>query len=272
MRKTLLVILVTASLSILATTLFFWWLRAPNLSSALSLINTLTRGQVTILNQFPSIDNLEGFVVKSTQNQQQNIIYVDNRGHYLIIGNLIGKNGNSISNEDYQTYIAPQSASLAFNYISNVTYIQQGQNTAPHQAYIVFDPNCIFCHQLFEALQPFINEGQLAIRWVPVAFLKETSQGRVYALLNNANPAAMLDQNESNFNEQTEEGGITPLTSAPAATVKQLQNNMAFLTEAHILATPVMLYKTKGGVPQVTSGFTDANKMNALIQSFTPIF
>ncbi len=272
MRRMLLAIVITAIICIAGTATFFWWNTAPNVNNALSLINQVTHGEVTVLHQFSSVDNLEGFVVESTQNQEQTIIYADNQGRYLIIGNVVGSDGESISTQDYQTYIAPQSASLAFNYVGNVTYIQQGANNAPHQAYIVFDPNCIFCHRLFEALQPAITQGQVAVRWIPVAFLKSSSQGRVYAILSSSNPLAMLQQNEVNFNESTEDGGVPPLSSASTTVTQQLQNNMAFLTETEISATPAILYKTANGTAKLVSGFADTTKLNDLIQSFTPIF
>lgn len=273
MRRTILAILITAIICVAGTSAFFWWNNAPNLNNAVALVNTTTHGQVTILNQFQAIGNLEGFVVQSTQNTaEQAIIYADNRGRYLVYGNIVSSSGQNISTQNYQTYIAPQSASLAFNYVGNTSYIQQGSNSAPHQAYVVFDPNCIFCHRLYAALQPEIQSGQLSVRWIPVAFLKPTSQGRVYAILSSKDPVSMLEQNETNFNEQTEDGGIPPLSSASAQVVQQLQNNMAFLTEAQINSTPAILYKTKDGIAKIVAGFQDSSKLGDLIQSFTQIF
>lgn len=273
MRKLILAILLTAIICVAGTAAFFWWYLAPNMTKTTALITDVTHGEVTVLNQFPAVGNLQGFVVQSTQSGSQALVYADNQGKYLIFGGtLIGANGQNITNQNYQTYISPQSASIAFNYIGNVSYIQQGTNNAPHQSYIMFDPNCIFCHRLYEALQPAIASGKLAIRWVPVAFLKASSQGRVYAMLSSKDPLAMLQQNEKNFNEQTEDGGVPPMTSPSTQVVQQLQNNMAFLTETQIVSTPAILYKTANGTPKLYSGFGDPSKLNDLIQSFAQSF
>lgn len=273
MRKTLLTILITALISIAGCFGLFWWETTPNNQSALDLINQVTHGNVTVLNQFPSVGNLEGYVIQTTDaNHAQSVVYVDHRGRYLIFGTLISKQGQNLSNQDYQTYIAPQAASVAFNYISNVTYIEQGRSQAPHQAYIVFDPNCVFCHRLFLALQPFIQQGTLAVRWIPVAFLKPTSKGRVYAILSSPNPLSMMLQNESTFNEQTENGGVPPLNTPSSQVIQQLQNNMAFLTEAQINSTPTLLYKTNSGIANLTSGMIDPSRLNALIQGLGSCF
>jgi len=272
MRKALLTILITAIICFAGSAAFFWWYTAPNLSLVPNLMNKAFHGKVTILNQFPATDNLEGYVVQSTENTSQAIVYADNRGRYLVVGQLIDADGQSISSQDYQHYISPESSSLAFNYISSVAYIQQGSNDAPHQAYVLFDPNCIFCHRLYEAMQPAIKSGELAVRWVPVAFLKPSSQGRVYALLAAKDPVAMLAQNEKNFNEETESGGIPPLSTASSQIVQQLQNNMAFLTSTQITATPAVLYKLADGTPKLDTGMVDPTKLKAMIDSFSKIF
>ncbi len=272
MRKTMLTIFTTAIICIASCAGVYWWYTAPNSSNAPHLINQISHGNLTVLNQFNAIGNLEGYVVQSTQDSSQSIIYMDNQQHYLISGTVIAADGSDISAQNYQTYIAPQSASVAFNYIGNVTYIQQGSNTAAHQAYILFDPNCIYCHRLFQALQPAIQQGTLAVRWIPVAFLKESSAGRAYAILSSANPTAMLLQNESNFNESTEDGGVPPLDSPSSKVQQQLKNNMAFLTETQLTATPAILYKSKNGIANIIPGMVSPDKLNAMIAGFSLCF
>ncbi len=272
MRKMLLTIFITAIICLTSCAGVYWWYTAPNTANAPALINQISHGNLTVLNQFTAIGNLEGYVVQSTRDNSQTIIYMDNQQHYLISGTVIAADGSDISAQNYQSYIAPQSASLAFNYISNVTYIQQGENTAPHQAYILFDPNCIYCHRLFQLVQPAIQQGTLAVRWIPVAFLKDTSAGRAYAILSSPSPLAMLLQNESNFNESTEEGGAPPLNSPSVKVQQQLKNNMAFLTETQLTATPAILYKSKAGIANIIPGMVSPDKLNTLIAGFSSCF
>jgi thiol:disulfide interchange protein DsbG len=270
----------TFTLSLLATALvsasitasgFLWWTNGIK-SQPENLINQVTHGNAVILNQFNAVANLQGFVVQSSRDNNQSIIYADNQGRYLIFGTVIGADGRDISQQNFQQYIAPQSANVAFNYVGSTAWIAQGSKDAPHQMYVVFDPNCIYCHRLYDALQPFIKNGTLAVRWLPVAFLKPTSNGRVYAMLSSANPLQMLTQNENNFDEASENGGIPPLEN-PSATVKQqLQNNMAFLTEAQISATPALLYKTTNGNTRLDVGMVDPSKLKDLISTIGKSF
>ncbi len=272
MRKIILTVFITAILSIAACAGFYAWYIAPSAGNATQIINQISHGDLTVLTQFNAIGDLEGYVVQSTQNNSQNIIYMDKQQHYIISGTVLAADGTNISAQNYQTYIAPQSASLAFNYLSNISYIQQGSANAPHQAYIIFDPNCIYCHRLFDSLQPFIQKGSLAVRWIPVAFLKSSSSGRAYAILSSKNPLAMLIQNETNFNENTEDGGAPPLNSPSSAVAQQLKNNMAFLTETQISATPAILYKSKEGIANLISGMVSPDKLGPMIEGFGTCF
>jgi thiol:disulfide interchange protein DsbG len=256
-------IIISAGLTTLG---FMWWMNGIK-SQPTNLINQITNGNAVILNQFNAIGNLQGFVVQSSHDNNQSIIYADNQGRYIIMGTIIGADGRNISEQNFQQYIAPQSANVAFSYIGSTAWIQQGANTAPHQLYVIFDPNCIYCHRLYDALQPFIKKGQLAVRWLPVAFLKATSTGRAYALLSSSNPLQTLAQNENNFDESSENGGVPPLNNPSAAVQQQLQNNMAFLTEAQINATPALLYKTVNGSAKLDMGMIDATKLKDLISN-----
>ncbi len=250
----------------LTTAGFMWWLNGIK-NQPINLINQITHGNAIILNQFNAVANLQGFVVQSSHDHNQSIIYADTQGRYLVLGTIVGADGRNISEQNYQQYIAPQSANVAFNYIGSTAWIQQGSNDAPHQMYVIIDPNCIYCHRLYESLQPFIESGQLAVRWLPVAFLKNTSIGRAYALLSSANPLQTLAQNEKNFDEASENGGVPPLNNPSALVQQQLQNNMAFLTEAEINATPALLYRTVNGNARLDMGMIDPTKLKDLISN-----
>lgn len=263
----------TFSLSILAAIIissaltsigFMLWMNGIK-GQPSNLVNQVTNGNAVILNQFNALDNLQGFVIQDARTNNQSIVYADSQGRYLVFGTVIDAKGRNVSQQNFQQYIAPQSANVAFNYIGSTTWIQQGSNSAPHQLYVIFDPNCTYCHRLYESLQPFIADGSLAVRWVPVAFLKPTSNGRVYAILSSPTPVKMLAQNEASFNETSEDGGVPPLSNPSALVKQQLQNNMAFLTETQIIATPALLYKTNAGGEKLDMGLSDPSKLKDII-------
>lgn len=74
----------------------------------------------------------------------------------------------------------------------------QGAATSKNVIYVFFDPNCVFCHFAWKALQPYVKAG-LQVRWVPVGFLKPTSAQRAAAIREAKTPTQALDFNEQHF-------------------------------------------------------------------------
>jgi thiol:disulfide interchange protein DsbG len=270
MTKTKNILLIASAfvLGILVAAGFYALQQRPDVDAGKMLIEKATQGNVTILSNFNSIGDLEGYIVQSTgPNPQQGVIYTDRHAQYLISGVIVDKDGNNVNQIDFEKYVAPAAISNAYSNLSNVTWVEQGSAQAPHKAYIVIDPNCIYCHQLFMALQPQISSGQLAVRWIPVGFLKASSAGKAYAILSAQNPVQAIQKNEQNFNDSLEEGGITPIKNPPQAIKDQLNKNMQFMVQNQITVTPVIMYKNAAGTPKTAMGLPDSNKLNALINN-----
>ena len=121
-------------------------------------------------------------------------------------------------------------------------FVEQGQQNAPQSMYVIFDPNCIFCHILFEATQKQVDSGQLIIRWVPIGIISRSSPFKAMAILSAESPIEALKENEDGFNYWEEEGGIRPIKSPSNKEMNLLNHNMAILIEL-INAVPVVVYK-----------------------------
>ncbi len=227
----------------------------PNATQAEALINKVSQGKVTVLKHFVVNPSIQGFVITTNPaSDKRGLLYTDGQGQYLIDGNLMDITGQNLAQKNYYQYVQPKAASTAYQTIAQTSWIQQGQDSAPHKLYAVIDPNCIFCHQGFVALEPKIQSGQLAVRWIVVGIIKPDSKAKALAILNANDPLQALLSNENSFNEQTEEGGIVPLDAqAPIATTK-LDTNMQFATSNKIMQTPTFFYKDSAGNMQIQAG------------------
>ena len=78
---------------------------------------------------------------------------------------------------------------------------QMGQTTAvtlgagPRVVDVFFDPNCPYCHELYEDLEPWVGKQGLQLRWIPVAVLAPSSEGKAAAMLQAPVPAKALARN-----------------------------------------------------------------------------
>ncbi|WP_119342552.1 hypothetical protein [Facilibium subflavum] len=137
--------------------------------------------------------------------------------------------------------------------LQKVNYIEQGSANAPHKFYAIIDPNCKFCHALFDASQQAIENGQLAVRWVVVGIIKPSSPTKAIAILNADDPILALKQNESNFNYETDEGGITPINDPSDQQIEKLNQNIMAL-KGLINAVPAIIYINHQGKIALSGG------------------
>src|SRR5699024_11211169 len=88
--------------------------------------------------------------------------------------------------------------------------ITQGPDATP-TLYAFIDPNCIYCHKLYQQAKPLISSGRLQVHWIMVGVLGQSSIGRAAAILAAEDSVAALAKNEASFQPRVERGGIKPI-------------------------------------------------------------
>lgn len=145
--------------------------------------------------------------------------------------------------------------------VSETKWFSEGKTSAPHQLYMIAEPNCSICHMLYEKLQPFVNSGKLSIRWVMVAFIREDSAGKVAAIWSAQDPVKALEQDEKSFNMAKESGGIKAVAANKIRLEQMmaLKGNMIFFQNSGLTGTPALIYRDKKGESHIVSGFPRGN-------------
>lgn len=235
------------------------------------LVIKSTQGKAKIVQTFKALDNINGYVLEPASGSGRGlVVYADKDGRYMVVGNLINKDGKSLTEGYMQKYVTSKLAKDAYTQAAKTFYFTDGSNKAPHKAYIIIDPNCIFCHKLYTAVFPLIDKGDLQVRWIPAGFLKPSSKGKAAALLNaktDKEASALLRKDELNFNTRQEEGGLKALSknSDNAKDFKHVQYNTDFFSKFGFQGTPTMLYKDSSGKPQFFPGYVAGAQLKALV-------
>ncbi|MHB1950605.1 MAG: thioredoxin fold domain-containing protein [Acidiferrobacteraceae bacterium] len=120
--------------------------------------------------------------------------------------------------------------------------------------YVYFDPDCIYCHLLYERIRPYVHQGRVHVTWIPVAILKSDGPGKAEAILAARDPVAALRLNERHFNTQDEEGGIAPLKHVPTAVAREVYQNTRLLAALGEVATPTLVFADRKGVIHILLG------------------
>ncbi|ODN41880.1 thioredoxin fold domain-containing protein [Piscirickettsia litoralis] len=140
--------------------------------------------------------------------------------------------------------------------VSETKWFSEGKTNAPHQLYLIAEPNCSICHILYDKLKPYVKSGQLSIRWVMVAFIRDNSAGKVAAIWSAQDSVKALAKDEAGFNMAKESGGIEPIAAnkIPLNLTMALKGNMIFFQNSGFAGTPSLIYRDKQGKSHI-SGF-----------------
>lgn len=213
----------------------------------------------TIIKQFDTGIDLQGFIVADKkQPETPNVIFTSKDGNFIINGQVLAYDPESGQTTDMnqryvEAFMGNEKADNLLKAVAQTTYIQQGSDDAPHQMYVVIDPDCKFCHALFTASQKAIKAGQLAVRWVVVGVVSPTSQTKAIAILNAQDPLKALQENEDSFNYATDKGGITPADNPTQADAEALNKNISLLSK-YVTGVPMIVYKNPQGFARIAGG------------------
>lgn len=144
--------------------------------------------------------------------------------------------------------------------IHQTTWISEGKG--PHVAYVFFDPNCPYCHKLYERLRPWVKQGKLEVRWIPVGILTTTSRGKAVAILGAKDPLQAFYQNENHYNR----GGGIDEDLGSADIEKKLKTNENLLARTNLGAVPLMLFRKSDGEAMLITGAPPKERLAGLIK------
>lgn len=230
------------------------------------LVQQVTQGQIQVVKQFTGPGDLVGLVVVSPQGQKA-VIYADKNAQYVIVGNVITADGQSRTASDTEKYVNTEIAQKAWANAAKTAWILDGSANAKHVIYAIGDPNCSACHKFYSDTRPYVDKGDLAIRWILVGFLRPSSPGMAMAIINAKDPGALLKQNESQFNSAKEQGGIKPVDNPSADLKAKFNGNMKFMSDHQFTVTPVLIFQDNQGQAHTVMGAMPEPQLKDLVNS-----
>ncbi|WP_297471018.1 thioredoxin fold domain-containing protein [Acidithiobacillus sp.] len=127
--------------------------------------------------------------------------------------------------------------------MKHATYIQTGSGKTV--IYDFFDPNCIYCAKAFQLERPFVDKGQLTVRYVPVGFLTDSSFGKAAAILQAQDPQEAM---ENNYMDLLRTGhAATSSATATEATHSALRQNERIFINTGATTLPELVYRLPDG-------------------------
>lgn len=225
-------------------------------------IEMAVRAGAKVVTTFSAASQLKGWVL--SRDGQYTMVYSTPDGKTLLVGELIDESGNSLGEQYLAKYVPRPDPAALFDEVERSRYIAEGSLKSPKSVvYVLFDPNCPFCHLAWKAFQAYERVG-LQVRWIPVAYLMETSAGKAAAIMQAKDPRAALRENEEKYDLQRHQGGIGGLSTPSANALRQLQVNGELMHKLGASGTPALIWKDAQGKVHLKVGLPRLSELPAI--------
>lgn len=225
------------------------------------ILNQAVSAGVSVVRSFPAASGLTGWLL--SQGGRYSIVYTTADKKTLLVGSLIGENGQNLSAKLEEQFVPRPDFTALFQRLEKATYVTEGTAHAPKGVVYVFvDPNCPYCHFTWRALQPYEAAG-LQVRWIPVATLGPTSLPKAIEVLAAADKTAAFKAMEANHGKPWSPSAQSAETSHPAQ-VAALRQNGELMDAFGISGTPGVIWRDKQGKVQVKAGMPRLSELPAI--------
>jgi len=142
---------------------------------------------------------------------------------------------------------AASGAQALWSELEKTEWIALGAEDPERVVYAFTDPNCPYCHLLWQASKPYYDEG-LQVRHILVGYLKPSSPAKAAAIMEADNPSEALREHE----ESHASGGIEPADSPSDEAQETLAANRSLMGRLGLRGTPGLIFRNgNGGVRKV---------------------
>jgi thiol:disulfide interchange protein DsbG len=130
--------------------------------------------------------------------------------------------------------------------IEKTNWVSVGKATAPY-FYMIVDPSCKFCKAYWKEVAPYVKNGSIQIRLVPVGILGDKSKRKAAGLLSSTDPLSAWDRHVDGDDKALRDGAGDTYAAMVLA-------NEAFMGRWNLKTTPYSIYRGREASIQVVDG------------------
>ncbi|MBI4292177.1 MAG: thioredoxin fold domain-containing protein [Betaproteobacteria bacterium] len=137
-----------------------------------------------------------------------------------------------------------------------------GNMMATRVAYVMFDPQCPHCAQLWRNAKPLL--GQIRMVWAPVRFAGDISLRQGAVLLASKEPVPEMDAHERSL--EAKRGGLVPPAEIPPELIAKVKANTELMAQIGADEVPFVVYKDpRTGQPASFKGAMGTEDLRKLL-------
>ena len=123
--------------------------------------------------------------------------------------------------------------------LAKATYGTEGSPSAP-RVYMIMDPQCMYSIRAFQALQPYVQAGQIQLAIIPLSVLDYEDNGQ-----STRSALALLSDAPDQIVRAWQSGSVD--NTPDAAARARLANNMAVAQAVSLKGTPMFWWQGADG-------------------------
>lgn len=210
---------------------------------------------LSVVKSFEADSGLKGWVLSQSKGKHV-VAYTTADGKHAIFGALIDEKGVNLTQLHQDEHAPKLDTGALWKAVEGAHWVAEkpaGETKAI--AYIFKDANCTFCHLAWKALQPYQAAG-LEVRWIPVAFLAESSIDKAGVLLSarDTMKPSEIDKVIDGLQDDYAKKAKKAYPKISAEHKAQLDANNALMREWGFQGTPVTIARIGQGDVRVIEG------------------
>lgn len=232
-----------------------------------ALVKAHTDGFFALVQRFDAPLGLRGYLLTSPTSQPV-VIYSDPLGTHLFVGAVINADGDNVATPYLSAYLEGQMLPALFERLDEIGgYVEEGPENEP-LIYVMFDPRCPHCADLYGKLRSYVADGTLRVRWVPVDVLGDEPLAAVVLDAKAVGKGlSTIDSLFARESDSTESVRITSAMEPSAASRTAASANGEILALLGLSGTPQILFRARSGSYQIVRGTPSEKELELVIAS-----
>lgn len=202
----------------------------------------------SITKAFVSESGLKAVVADNGRTKK--LFYISPNGKYVLSGTIYDSVGGNVTSNDVARggiedggkaeALTPEASGALWQQAEQASWIAEG--SGDRVVYVIFDPSCPYCHQLWAKILAEGSKENIQVRWIPVAILMEESKNLAAAIFQAKDATKALHA----MGDRT----LTPV-SVREESMTKMDRNLNLLRTSGYTGVPTIIYQDREGV-QVT--------------------
>jgi thiol:disulfide interchange protein DsbG len=203
-----------------------------------------------IAGRFAAPGGMTGYVGR--QAGEAVAMYLTPDGEHVIVGRMLDIFGQDVTEQHFEQYLPPSDLDGLWLQLGQADWIAEGSAKPNQIVYVFSDPNCPYCHALWQSARPYLERG-IQLRHIVVGVMHSSSRKKAAQIYAAADPVAAL-RPPLRWSAEDESRSLPEI---PAEIHQLVERNNRLMQRLAVQVTPTLFYRDASGRVRMLVGLPD---------------